>query len=334
MLAGAVAGVDLGDYEVVFGVLMFAAACAVVLLTGSVARHTGGDARIATVGAVVAVFLCGALVRTRFDLVPVALTLGALLLLCAARPRLGLGVLGVAVLTKGFPHVVVPVALVWLLARGERAAALQGAAAMVAVLAVGLAAALALSPAGFKNSLRYHTDRPAQVESSPAVLLTTLDRVGVGQARREISFGSVGVRHPRSRPVLALFAGLLACSVALIAGAVSFRRGQNARSLVLASFAAVTAFVVFGKVLSPQFLIWVAPLGALALAWRMYLLAATVAAAQVLTLVEYPELYGKVANGHFAATAVVGLRNLLLVAVVVLVLRTIVTTREPARVAA
>ena len=38
--------------------------------------------------------LCGALLRTHFDLFPVALVLGALLLLVRERPRAGFAVLG------------------------------------------------------------------------------------------------------------------------------------------------------------------------------------------------------------------------------------------------
>ena len=76
--------------------------------------------------------LCGALIRTRFDLAPVALTLAALLLLCVERPRAAFAVLGLGALTKGFPLVVAPVALAWLVARGERRAARQGAAVLAA----------------------------------------------------------------------------------------------------------------------------------------------------------------------------------------------------------
>ena len=57
------------------------------------------------------------------------------------------------------------------------------------------------------------------------------------------------------------------------------------------TFAAVTAFAALGKVLSPQFLIWVIPLGALAFAWHMHLLAAATGLATVLTQVEFPARY-------------------------------------------
>ena len=331
-LAG-IAGTGEREFELAFAALTFGLACAVVMLLGALASRTGGDRRTALLGGAVAVLLCGALIRTRFDLAPVALTLGALLLLSTARPRAAFALLGLGALTKGFPLVVAPVALAWLATRGERRTALQGAAVLIATLIAVGGAATALSPDGFGDSLRYHLDRPAQVESSPAVALTALEAVGIGDAQAEQSFGSAGLRHPQSRLVLGLFTGLLAGVVALLAGAMTLsRRGPpGSRELVLASFAAIAAFAVLGKVLSPQFLIWVAPLTALAASWRMYPLAGVLAAAQVLTLVEYPGLYDELERNEHGAVLVVGLRNAVLCAAIALALRCLVLpTKDPA----
>jgi uncharacterized membrane protein len=89
--------------------------------------------------------LLGALVRTRFDLAPVALTLVALLLLCAARPRAGMALLGLGAATKFFPLLIAPVALAWLVGRGRRREALEGAAVLIAVLAALAAEVLQLA---------------------------------------------------------------------------------------------------------------------------------------------------------------------------------------------
>lgn len=322
---GGIAGTGADEYKVAFATLTFFLACGVVVLTGAVAARTGGVRRTALLGGALSLLACGALIRNRFDLAPVALTLAALLLFCAARPRAAFAVLGLGALTKGFPLVVAPVALAWLVAGGKRRAAWQGAVVLVATLAAIGGAAAAISPTGFGDSLQYHLDRPAQVESSPAVVLTALEAAGIGHARTERSFGSAGVRHPQSRLVLGLFTGLLAGAVALLAGAMTLGRGgpPGPRDLVLASFAAIAAFAVLGKVLSPQFMIWVAPLTALAACWRMYPLAATLAGAQLLTLVEYPELYGNLERNEHAAVLVVGLRNTLLCAALVLAVRSL-----------
>ena len=90
---------------------------------------------------------------------------------------------------------------------------------------------------------------------------------------------------------------------------------------MLASLAACAGFALFGKVFSPQFVIWVLPLGALAFAWRMYALAATVAFVAVLTQVEFPAHYFDVVAREPLAIGAVVLRNIALAAVIALSLR-------------
>ena len=61
--------------------------------------------------------------------------------------------------------------------------------------------------------------------------------------------------------------------VALLALQAAARPRSDRRALVLASLGAVAAFACLGRVLSPQFLVWIVPLGVLAFAWRMHALA-------------------------------------------------------------
>ncbi|HVG75495.1 MAG TPA: glycosyltransferase 87 family protein, partial [Thermoleophilaceae bacterium] len=124
-----------------FALWTLAAAAAVVLLCGALARATGGDPRRAMLAAALMPLFLGAMVRTHFDLFPVALLLAGLLLLVRDRPRAGLAVLGLGAMTKAFPLLAVPVALVWLVARGRRREAWQGALACAAVIVVVAGAA-------------------------------------------------------------------------------------------------------------------------------------------------------------------------------------------------
>jgi hypothetical protein len=298
--------------------LLLAAAC--VLLTSALADRTGGSRRTALIAAAAAPLLCGAMVRTHFDLAPVALLLAGLLALCAERPRLGFALLGLGALTKGFPLLAAAPALAWLLARSRAPrAALQSAAVLAAVLAIGCGLALAASPSGARDALRYQLDRPVQIESSPASVLLALDAVGAGHATSVSNHRSNGLEHPAATLVAAAFAALLAVALALLARAV-YRR-PDARALVLGALATAVAYAVFGKVLSPQYLIWVVPLGALALAWREYALAAATATAILLTQLEFPARYFDVVDREPWALALVSARNLVLLAVLALSFR-------------
>jgi hypothetical protein len=309
---------------------------AVVLLCGALAARTGGDRGRALLAAALMPLACGALVRTHFDLAPVALTLAALLLLCRERPRAGLALLGVGAMTKGFPLVVVPVALAWLVGRGQRRAALQGGLACGLVIAALAGLSLASSPAGALEAVRYHLDRPVQIESTPALALLALDGAGADAAVSTTSHGSDGLRHPADGLVSAVAAaallGVLALLTALAGRGARGRgaapRAEDARRLVLSSLAAVTAFAVLGKVLSPQFILWIVPLGVLAFAWRMPAPAAAVALAAILTHVEFPSRYFDLVDRDAFPLAVVALRNVALLVALALVLRALDPRRQ------
>jgi hypothetical protein len=177
--------------------------------------------------------------------------------------------------------------------------------------------ALAASPDGAWAALRYHLERPVQIESLPAQVLRALDGLGLGHARSVNSYRSDGLEHPASGAVTGVFVGLLLSLLAFFAAAAG-RAPPDARRLVLASLASVAAFAALGKVLSPQFMIWLVPLMALAFAWRMNALAATAAAAIALTLVEFPSRYFDLVDRRPFPVAVVAVRDALLLALLAL----------------
>ncbi len=307
-------------YRWTFAVLAYGVAVGVLVLVRALARRTGGDQRAAVAAVALAPLLTGAMIRDHFDLLPVALTLCALLLVVRGRAVAGFAVLGLAVMAKGFPLVVAPVALAWLWARGERRAVLLASGALCGVVAVVAAWALAVSPSGSLDAIRYQTDRPVQIESLPAFAVRAVDWLGGPEARPVESYKSDGLLHPAGTAFAALFAALGFGAVALLAVGAA-RRPHDSRALVLASLGAVAAFATFGKVLSPQYLVWTLPLGALMLAWRRWVPAGVVGAATVLTFVEFPSRYFDLVDGRAYPLAVVAARDLLLVVAVGLAVR-------------
>ena len=328
----ALAGDGPEAYRLAFAGLALALAAGVVLLTGALAERTGGAHRAALLAVALAPLVTGAMIRTHFDLAPVALTLAALLLICADRPRSGFAVLGLAAMTKGYPLLVAPVALAWLVARGRQRDALAGTVALALTVTAIAIATLALSPSGALDAVNYHRERPLQIESTPALVAQGLDALGAGRSRVVNSHRSDGVEHPAGEVLTLTFVVLLLGAIALCARAAMRRPGP--RELVLAALAATVAFAALGKVLSPQFLVWVVPLAALALAWRLYALAASAAAAIVLTLVEFPAHYEDLVAGDPAVTWLVVARNGLLLLTLVLALRAAVASPAPEAAAA
>jgi hypothetical protein len=355
--APGVAGTSADAYWAGFAVLTLVAAVLALVLAGRLAAITGGSPRRAMLAFALTPLALGAIVRTHFDLVPLALLLAALLAIASRRAALGFVLLGLGAMTKGFPLIAAPIALAWLLARREARAALVGAAALSATVAVCAIGAVALSPSGALEALSYHAERPIQVESAPASVLLVAEQLGREPPATVASHRSTGLAHPLDGPVEAGFAAALAAVLTVLVALAGRRRSAlaggaertrapeagdreatSARALVLASLTAVAALAAFGKVLSPQFLIWVAPLAALACAWRMWALAGLAAAAGVLTLAEFPFRYIDLIAGDPSAVALTALRNAALIGSVALSLRALTRlprrARAPARFAA
>jgi hypothetical protein len=314
-------------FRLAFAAWTLVLAAGVVLLCGALAARTEGDVKRALLAAAAMPLVCGAMLRTHFDLAPIGLTLLALLLVVAGRRRGGLAVLGLAVMTKGFPLVAAPVVLAWLAARHGGREAVQDGLVMVAVIAaIGLASVL-VSASGTVDAFTYQVDRPVQIESTPAAFLYGLDGLGLGEAIRLGSHRSDNVVHPADDAVAAALAAALLAVIVLLSFQAAARPGDP-RAVVLASLGAVAAFACFGRVLSPQYLVWTIPLGALALAWRLDTLALAVAGATVLTLVEFPGLYENLGGREPLPVAIVCLRDACLIAAVALTVRALQPRRE------
>jgi hypothetical protein len=240
--------------------------------------------------AAVAPLLIGSVVLTRFDLWPAALTVGALAALLAGRERIGAGALGLAVAAKLYPFVLVPLAAVWVWRRSGRRNALIAGAVFLGVLLACFLPFLVLAPHGVWDSVTRQTGRPLQIESlGAAVLLALHQAVGLG-ITMESSHGSQNLAGAGADAIAGVLAGLQLLAIAGVW--VWFARGPADRDRLVRAFAAsVCAFIAFGKVLSPQFLIWLVPLVVLVRGRRGVAAGATLALALVLTQLWFPFRY-------------------------------------------
>lgn len=263
--------------------------------------------------------LAGALVRTHFDLFPTALALAGLALI-VTRPRrgaieLGFIVLALGTMTKLWPAALAAVAFCWLLGRGERRTAVRAAGIFVViVLASGIPfAALGDFPS---KMVDFHLDRPVQIESTAATVLEIIGGSSVtGDPVRHDRFKSNGLDGGAAGVVAALSMLALLSSIALILRLAA--RRPTREGLVLASLAVTLAFVVFSKVLSPQYVIWLLPFAAVAAGYGYRLAPALVAAASLMTQLWFPANYFDVVYQHAWAVVAVGVRNALLLAALV-----------------
>jgi hypothetical protein len=284
---------EAADYDALFEVLMLASgAFAVAFVALALGGAGASAARLygAVTFAAAAPLLLGPVVLSRYDLWPAALTAAALAALVAGRPRLGLAALAAAVAAKLYPLVILPLALGYVARRHGRREALAslGVFALVAVV-VFLPFAL-VAPDGLADALERQTGRPLQIESLGAGLLLAADRLGLYDASVVSSHGSQNLAGPLP-DALADAQTVVQVLAVLVVWVAFARTRRDDPPLLAASAAAVAAFVAFGKVLSPQFLIWLLPLVPLAAAVSGAFPAALFAAALVLTQVWFPYRY-------------------------------------------
>ena len=319
---------DKQDYKTAFELLMWACAAAAVVLMGSaLAAASAAPARLygATAFLGLTPLALGSVILTRFDLWPAVLTVGAVAALAAGRERLGLGVLGLATAAKLYPAVIAPIALVWLWRRrGVREAAV-GLAVFLAVAAVVMLPFAALAPHGFGHSFSAQLRRPLQIESLGSALLLAAHQVGLYDPRIESTHGSQNLAGSLPDALASVQTALQLVALVIVWTFFARAREVDSNRLFAGAAASVAAFVAFGKVLSPQFLIWLLPLVPLVAEGLGVAACGTLAVILIVTQLWFPYRYWHVV-GLGASGWLVLVRDLLLL--VLFALLTAATARR------
>jgi hypothetical protein len=311
---------DPASYLVAFALLMVAAtatAAAVCAVTAVLQNGDVGRGYRVSIAFGVLVVLTGAIIANRYD-AAVALVLAATVLAMTLRHWRWAGLaVGIGFALKLAPLILLPLALILPSKRRD----VVGTAAWCAAAAL-LPFILAMLPdphaagAGIFSMFAFHLTRPLEIESFFATPLLLAAKAGLPGVGFQAAFGSEGVVGPTAAAaslvsLLATLAALAWCYLAIWRRRCTLRRSP--RALPLAALCIMLAYVVFGKVLSPQYVIWLLPLAALVYpdSPRM---AALIAAAALLTQVLFPALYGPLGFGRLDALpiAVLAARNLVL----------------------
>ena len=323
---------DSEGFRDAFEWLMAACGVAAVLLAAVALAGLGASrARTASALALVAGFplLLGSVVLTRFDLFPAALVVGAVAALVHRRDRLGFGVLGVAIAVKLYPAVLLPLAAAYVWRRRGRREALVCLAVAAGVVVLAFLPFLLVAPDGVAHSIGRQLSRPLQIESlGAAVYLAAHHLFGLDVEMRS-GHGSQNL-HGAGTGVAAVLLTIAQLATLMW---IWLRRPGSPEELVRWSAAALVAFVALGKVLSPQFLIWLVPIVPLVAGLRGLRAAALLAASLVLTQLWFPSRYWELARElDPLASGLVLARDLALVALLVVLLRGSTDSRcAPAR---
>ena len=232
-------------------------------------------------------------------------------------------------MAKVWPGVLLPLAFahVWR-TRGRREALVCLGVTAGVVVAV-LLPFVALAPHGVWTSFERQLSRPLQIERLGAALIVTSHHVlGTGVTMIS-SRGSQNIDGTAAN-VVGWMQTVLQLSVLTAIWITFARRRRTGEELVQFSAAAVVAFVALGKVLSPQFLIWLIPLVALVRRWNVVVL---FVAALVLTQAWFPQQYWDAALGFIETVSwLVLARDVVLLGLLLALIRPPVAARAVAAV--
>jgi uncharacterized membrane protein len=265
---------NLSNYEKWFARLMCALGLTCLLLVALARPPLWGLALVA-----VSPLLFGNLGPERYDLWPTALTTASIVAFLHDRHRLGWAALAAGFAAKLFPLALIPLCAVWTYRRRGAPELVRGAAIAAAVLLLAFGPFVLLAPHGLWSSIWGQASRPIQIESLAASYLMTFHHPHVMD-----TYGTEGISGHHTIRTISFVAQL----GVLIWIWVAFALGEASRErFVRFVAAAVCAFIAFGAVFSPQYLIWLVPLVALVRGARGMVATATLVVAFICTDIWY-----------------------------------------------
>jgi len=215
------------------------------------------------------------------------------LVLSASHPTVASGLLSVATWIKVWPAAVVLALL--MSSRAWLRVLLAGVAVSAFMVCGVVAGGGAANLLGF---IQAQGDRGMQLEApltAPGLWQAVLN-MGT-HIHPNFAIATMEIRGSLADPVGAFMNPLLAVTVVLISVLILVAKRQNTdrfELLMVGALALVSAMIVFNKVGSPQFMIWlvaVVSVGVAVNGWRWAVPAATIVAVAILTTLVYPLLY-------------------------------------------
>lgn len=244
-------------YRFLFGFEMFLCNVAAVLLVARQVRRAQGPVLVpARLGWYTLAFtsLCPLLVG-RFDLAPTVVAFAASCAWASGRRGLGGSLAGVGALTKVFPGFsMAPFLIREIYDPGPHHA--RGSAGFLLTVLALFSIWLMIGRDGLASSFYVHGRRGFEIESVSAGLALALSKLAKINILIIDNFGSSNLYFEHYEIVLSIIPGIQFGALFLVAWVYLTRgRGDEFRYAAAALF----AFLITGKVLSPQYLIWLLP---------------------------------------------------------------------------
>ena len=256
-------------YEVFYVIEVLVFMIIGLIYTDKLAEHFGRDRKNSMLAYSVLMVLLLEFVTDRYDIFPAVLTLMSFYYFVKSRYAWAFILIAIGMMTKLYPAMLFPIYFLLFAVKGEWKEAFKGTAVFIIATLAIVIPVMIVEPDMIWNFLNYHSDRPLQIESVAASLIYPLAMLGlttvtITSAKDPGSFGSDNLIGPIPDAVVGFLSPLMVACVLAVCFYFAFvhRRGDEggrSKALGLAVAGVMLAFIVFGKVFSAQYLIWVVP---------------------------------------------------------------------------
>jgi hypothetical protein len=300
-----------------------------ILLVASVRRLFPGDngkILMATVIYLVLTAISFQVLYDRFDMVIAFLVMLAIYLALISRWAWAYIAILAGVFAKLTPAILLPLAAIWQYRSEHKTSPLVRDLGIAVIIgAVSLIVSVLIFGEWWGYMLEYHGGRGIQIESIYSSLILILNFAGI-EAAINHQFGAFQVTNVFSNVLAGIAMPLMAAGV-LGAYVIFFFKAKvsdpagGRKLFVECALVTLLGFVIFNKVLSPQFLIWLFPLAAVMATFtrdKITFIALWSLAAVMTTLI-FPYLYRQLVLMQALPVTILALRNACLIALTVLV---------------
>ena len=254
-------------YEIFYVIEVFVFMVIGLIYTDKLAEHFGKDRKRSMLAYSVLMVLLLEFVTDRYDIFPAVLTLMSFYYFVKSRYAWAFILIAVGMMTKLYPALLFPIYWLLFAVKGEWKEAWKGTAVFIITSLAIIIPVMIIDMDMITYFLEYHADRPLQVESVAASLIYPfammgLTTVSITNAADPGSFGSDNLIGPVPDAVVGFLTPLMVICVLAICFffAYVYRNADEEGRLKVMGFAiagVIMAFMIFGKVFSAQYLIWV-----------------------------------------------------------------------------
>jgi uncharacterized membrane protein len=268
----------------------------------------------------VTVLICAPLIAWRYDLFPALLTLLSLYCLIENRNIISGLSLGIAVSTKLYPVVLVPVFALYLIV-DKKIDSLKRFILGGGISIAALVPFFILSPNWLKLFLSYHQQRGLEIESLYSGIILLFQMFGIGTANKIYNFTAFHISSPYATIILKFLPYFTVFVFAMVITSCFFHFKKISKksgnipndSLIVYTTIITITFIALNKVLSPQYVIWVLPFVPL-LRFRY---ASLLLAVFILTNLLFPLGFRLLLDFHPLSIVLLNFRNALLIILVI-----------------